>query len=101
MPDMLRSKGEALAGLGRLEDAQAALDLALAEAESQDSRRALCHILPVLADLAERRGEPEKAKNLRLRARVIVSEIPNRCGSDDMRAMFMSTPKVKRLMRTL
>ena len=97
----LRSKGEALAGLGRLDEAQSVLDEALAESESQESRRALCHILPALAELAKLRGEPEKAKEVRLRAQLAVEDIAGRTGSEEMRAMFMSTPKVKRLMSSL
>ena len=101
LPDMLRCKGEALTGLGRLDEAQTALDQALAEAESQDSRRALCHILPALATLAERRGAPEEAKELRIRARDVVEDIAGRGGSDEMRAMFMNTPRVKVLLSAL
>ena len=90
-----------MTGLGRLDEAQTALDQALAEAESQDSRRALCHILPALATLAERRGAPEEAKELRIRARDVVEDIAGRAGSDEMRAMFMNTPRVKVLLSAL
>ena len=98
LPDMLRCNGEALTGLDRLEEAQTALDQALAEAESQDSRRALCHILPALADLAERRGNPDLAKELLVRARDMASEIADRTGSEQMRAMFLNSAKIKALM---
>ena len=98
---MLRCKGEALTGLDRLDEAQIALDQALAEAESQDSRRALCHILPALATLAERRGDPDQAKELRLRARNIVEEIADGAGPEEMRAMFMNSAKIKELMSAL
>ena len=101
LPDMLRCKGEALTGLDRLEEAQTALDQALAEAESQDSRRALCHILPALAELADRQGDPDRAKDLRLSAGETVSYMADRTGSDEKRAMFMDSAKIKSLMEVL
>ena len=54
-----------MTGLDRLDEAKEALDEALAEAESQDARRALCQVLPALAALSERRGDPDQAKELR------------------------------------
>ncbi|MCH7737674.1 MAG: AAA family ATPase [Chloroflexi bacterium] len=101
LPDMLRFRGEALVGLGRLEEAQTALDQALAEAETQGSRRALCNILPALADLAGRRSDPDRAKELRLRAGEMVSFMADQAGSEEMRAMFMNSAKIKRLMDAL
>ena len=101
MPDMLRCRGEALTGLDRLEEAQTALDQALAEAESQGSRRALCHILPALAELADRKGDPDRAKELRLNAGETVSYMADRTGSDEKRAMFMDSAKIKSLMEVL
>ncbi len=99
-PDMLRCKGVALAGLDRLDEAQSALGQALAIAESQNSRRALCHILSALADLSERRGDPDKAKELLLRAQEMVTVMADATGSDEMRAMFMNSAKIKALMNS-
>jgi len=98
---MLRCKGAALTGLDRLDEAKEALDEALAEAESRDARRALCQVLPALAALSERRGDPDQAKELRSRARDAVEYIADRTGSEEMRAMFMNSAKIKELMSTL
>ena len=101
LPDMLRCKAAALTGLGRLEEAHEAADQALAEAESQGSKLALCHIYPVLAEIAEERGQAEDAKELRLKTRQSLEDIANRTGSDKMRSMFMNSHKIKNLMSML
>ena len=101
LPDMLRCKGEAFIGLDRLGEAQTVLDLALATAEAQDSRRALCHILPALAMSTELNGDTEKAKELRQRAKETVEYIADRTGSEEMKALFLGSAKVKVLMSGL
>jgi class 3 adenylate cyclase/tetratricopeptide (TPR) repeat protein len=101
MPDMLRCRGEALSGLGRLEEAQTALDQALVEAESQGSKRALCHIFPALAELAGRRSDGDQAKESLQRAREMVSYMADQTGSEEMRAMFLNSAKIKSLMEPL
>ena len=98
LPDILRCKAEALIGLGRLDEAQAVLDQALTEADTQGSQRALCHLLPALAKLSDLRGLPDKASEFRLRARETVAYISDRTGSDEMRAMFLNSAKIKELM---
>ena len=98
VPDMLRNRGEAFMGLNRLDEAQTALDEALSLAESQESRRALCHILPALATLAERRGHPNRASGLLQRAREIASEIAEGTGSEEMKIIFLNSAKIKALM---
>lgn len=98
VPDILRIKGQALAGLGRPDEAQVSLDQALTMAEGQDSRRALCHILPALASLSDGRGDAAQGKDLRQRAKAMVSEMADRTGSEEMRTMFLNSAKIKELM---
>ena len=69
--------------------------------ELAQTERALCHVLRVLAELAELRGQPDKAKEMRLTARGVVEYIADGTESKGMRAMFMNTPNVKRLMSAL
>ena len=76
------------------------LEAARAGGKTEGERRALCHILPDLADLSERRRNPEKANGLLLWAQKIVSEMADATVSREMRAMFMNSAKIKDLMNS-
>ena len=101
LPDMLRCKGEALFGLGRITEAKATLEEALAEAEKQGSRRALWSILPALARLAAHTGATTDAEALCLRAKEIIAYIADHAGTPELRSAYLNSTKMKGLMSIL
>ncbi len=101
LPDMLRCQGESLFGLGRITEAKATLEEALAEAEKQGSRRALWCILPALARLAAHTGATTEAESLRHRAREVIGYIADQAGTPELREAYLNSTKMKELMSIL
>ena len=101
LPDILRCKGETLFALGRIIEAKAILEEALAEAEKQGSRRALSSILPALARLAVHTSSTAEADALRLRGREVVNYIADHAGTPELRAAYLNSARMKKLMSVL
>ena len=91
LPDVLRMRGEALRGLGRTDEALAALAEARAEAERQGSRRGLWPVLAALAEIEEERGNAVEAASLRREARGTRHEAPS--------SISRTTPTLRRCGR--
>jgi class 3 adenylate cyclase/tetratricopeptide (TPR) repeat protein len=97
-PEVLQSKGRALIGLGRLDEACSVLDEARLEADNAGVKQFLWPILMMRADLAVRLGRPGESALLRQRALPIVVNISDRLGVSGLRQSFLNQPKVKALM---
>ena len=98
LPDVLRTRGEALSGLGRIDEAFASLAEARSEAERQGSRRSLWPVLAKLAELEEERGNAAEAKSLRREARSVIEYIAENADASGLREGFMSTPRVRAVL---
>jgi tetratricopeptide (TPR) repeat protein len=98
LDDALALKGRALRALGRLEEAQAALEAARQEARERGARRALWETLAELALLLEARGDPEAARPLWREAAEIIRYIAGHAGSDDLAAAFLARREVARVL---
>ena len=98
LPDVLRTRGEALRGLGRIEEAFASLTEARYEADRQGSRRSIWPVLAKLAELEEERGNSAEAKSLRREARSVIEYIAENADASGLRKAFMSTPRVRAVL---
>ena len=98
LPDVLRTRGEALRGLRRTDEALAALAKARAEAERQGSRRGLWRVLAVLAELEEERGKVAEAASLRSQARGAIEYIADHADAPGLREAFTSLPRVRAVL---
>ena len=98
IPDVLRTRGEALCGLGRIEEAFASLAEARYEADRQGSRRSIWPVLAKLAELEEERGNAAEAKSLRREARSVIEYIAENADALGLRKAFMSTPRVRAVL---
>jgi tetratricopeptide (TPR) repeat protein len=96
--DALLLRGQALAGDGRVSEAQAALEAAREEAEQLGSRRTLWLILSELAALASRSGDHEAAKALWRQAAEIIDYIAAHAGSVELRQSFLNRPDVRQTL---
>ena len=96
--DALLLHGRALAGDGRVNEAQAALEAARAEAEQLGARRTLWLILSQLAALADARGDHEAALARWRQAAGIIDDIAEHAGSVDLRESFLSRPDVRQTL---
>ena len=109
LPDLLHSKGRALLGLGRVEEAHQALLEALAIARQQTSRRSLWLILYDLAQLSatsrkSAAGEASSGENLQeinpqaeaylKEAREVVGYIAAHISDEKLRTSFLNLPEV-------
>jgi predicted ATPase/class 3 adenylate cyclase len=97
--DVLRWKGKALIGLGRFDEAQQALTEARSLAEKFGCNLQLWPILEVLADVHERRGNPEEAAASRQEALWIVEKIAESLRETGYLNSFLSQPRVQKLKR--
>ena len=97
--DALYLKGKALLALGRLEEADAVLVEARAEAEALGSRRTLWPILIVMSEIDARRGNHAEADSRRRQAREIVEYIADHAGTPELRASFLGLPHVQDVRR--
>ncbi len=98
LPDVLRTRGEALRGLGRTDEALASLVEARSEAERQGSRRSLWPVLATLAELEEERDNPAEAESLRREARGVIEYIADHADALGLREAFTSTPRVRAVL---
>jgi tetratricopeptide (TPR) repeat protein len=96
--DALHLKGKALLAQSRLDDAEAVLQAARAEAEALGSRRSLWPVLLALSDLQAQRGNVARADDLRRRAREVVTYIADQIHEPDLRASFLSLPRARAAM---
>ena len=98
LPDVLRTRGEALRGLGRTDEALPSLTEARYEAERQGSRRGLWPVLANLAELQEERGNAAEAESLRREARRVIEYIADHADALGLREVFTSTPRVRAVL---
>jgi hypothetical protein len=98
--DALYLKGRALLGQGETEAGYQVLQEARAEAEALTSRRILWEILHTLSEVEAARGNAAEAEVLRGQAREIITYIADHAGSPDLRASFLSLPKVRDVLMT-
>ena len=98
LPDVLRTRGEALRGLGRADEALASLVEARSEAERQGSRRSLWPVLATLAELEEERDNPAEATSLRREAQGVIEYIADHADALGLREPFTSTPRVRAVL---
>jgi len=98
IPAVLRWKGIALAGLGRLDEAQQVLTRACSLARETDSNLHLWMILADLAAVRTRRGDEIGAKESLEEARMIVERIAESLQELGLRNSFMNRPQVRALM---
>ncbi|MEW5988182.1 MAG: adenylate/guanylate cyclase domain-containing protein [Chloroflexota bacterium] len=95
---LLRLRAQALARLGRPDEAHSILLEAQAEAEELNGRLALWRILNDLVTLEQERGNPIQAEQWRRRGRDVVHYISH-CTSDlELRAAFLALPAVRTLL---
>jgi tetratricopeptide (TPR) repeat protein len=98
LPAVLRTRGEALRGLGRTDEAMAALTEARAEAQRQGSRFGLWPVLADLAELEEERGNVAEAASLRREARGVIEYIADHADDQGLREAFTSVPGVRAVL---
>ncbi|HLF27558.1 MAG TPA: hypothetical protein VJG32_14585 [Anaerolineae bacterium] len=98
-PDVLYTRGKALLGLARTDEAHAAFQEARVEAEAIGSRRSLWSILAALSEIEARRGNQAEAQQLRWQARDIVEFIAEHVGSPELRTSFLNLPDVRDVLR--
>jgi len=114
LPDLLHSKGRALLGLGRVEEAHQALLEALAIARQQTSRRSLWLILYDLAQLVSTSqkfapGASGSGENLQeinpqaeaylKEAREVVEYIAAHISDEKLRSLFLNLPEVRGILQ--
>jgi tetratricopeptide (TPR) repeat protein len=97
-PEARLLQGQAHLALGQLDQAEAALQTALAEAERLGARRVLWPILAALAEIAAARGQAEAAP-LRQRARQIVDYIAAHAPTPALRQSFLARQDVQGLLK--
>jgi hypothetical protein len=98
VPEVLRWKGRALLGLGRMDEAVKALVDARSLAEETGCH---LHLWPILADLADinsKLGKVEQAKANREEARAIVSQIAESLREIGLGDSFLNQLRVQNLM---
>jgi tetratricopeptide (TPR) repeat protein len=95
IPYGLFYKGQALSGLGRLEEADQVLREANQWAEQLGSRRIWWKCQASLAEVAARRGEEAQAKIYWGQAREIIQFIADHAGSAQLRDSFLGLPEVR------
>lgn len=99
LPDILRRKAQALAGLDRLEQAHKTLTEARWRAERLGSKHHLWTVLFDLADVSLSLGRHEEAKEQREEARKVIAGIAESLREVGLRDSFLNQPRVRRLMR--
>jgi tetratricopeptide (TPR) repeat protein len=97
-PEARLLQGQAHMALGQLDQAEAALQTALAEAERLGARRLWWPILAALAAVASARGQAEAAP-LRQRARQMVDYIAAHAPTPALRQSFLAREDVQGLLK--
>ena len=92
--DAHRSRGDALAALGRTAEALAAYRLSLAEARRLGVRRTEWGALMALVELEP---EPAAAADYRAQASEVISFLADHLEEPDLRAAFLNQPAVRRM----
>ncbi|MDX1617127.1 MAG: hypothetical protein R3300_22675, partial [Candidatus Promineifilaceae bacterium] len=98
MAELLLAQAQALASLGRLEQAVKELREAERVAAEIGQRRVLWRIQAMVAELETRRGNKAAAETVRRRAREIVAYIAEHAGDDKLRESFIALPEVQSLL---
>ncbi len=98
LADMLRLKGQALLQQGLMDEARGALGEARVEAEAVTSRRCLWPVLVSLRDIEIKSGNATEAESLAEQARNVIEYIADHISAPELRASFMSLPKVRDAM---
>ena len=100
IPDVLRWKGKALSGLGRLDEALQILSQARSLAEETGCH---LHLWPILADLAEvqaKLGRKEDAGNSLEEGRHIAAQVAESLRALGLTETFLNQPRVRKLMQS-
>ena len=95
LADALRLKGQALLGLGRNEEALAALTEAKAQAEALDAPRILWPVLAALSSIERQAGNAAEAEKLLVAARKAVEYVADHAGTPELRASYLMQPHVQ------
>lgn len=98
--ELLYLKGKALAAAGKIDDAFEVFQRARTEAEALGSQRTLWQILAAISELEGPRGNKNKAKESRERAREIVEYIAAQT-PEELRKGFLDLPQVRELTRRM
>ena len=98
--DVHRQRGQALHGLGRVDEANAALAESKAVAEQQGSMRALWQALSALAQAESARGNRAEAGTLYGEARRIVDGIADGIDTPEQQAAFRASPRVRTVLES-
>lgn len=96
--DLLLLHSRALMGLGRVEEALAALHRARSMCESFGIRRLLWEILADLADLELSMGNTESAATLSTQAAEIVGYIRDHIDDPGMRNSYLNIPRISKIL---
>jgi len=99
IPDVLRWKGVALFGLNRFGEARRVLNEACALAKKLGANSQLWLIFSSLANVNERLGNHEQARENQKEARKIVAQIAESLKEVGLRDSFLERPRVRVLMR--
>jgi class 3 adenylate cyclase/tetratricopeptide (TPR) repeat protein len=99
IPDVLRWKGNALIGLGRLDQAHQVLTEACVLARKLGAKPQLWSILESLATVNLKLGKHEKTEANREEARVIIHQIAESLHEVELSESFLKLPRVQALMR--
>ena len=97
-PWLYYMRGVTLLETGHHADAHHALTKALEHAENVHSRRIIWQIQVALAELADRQGKIDQARQHRALAREIINYIAAHTGSEELRDFFLNRPDVIALM---
>jgi tetratricopeptide (TPR) repeat protein len=100
IPDVLRWKGIALGGLGRLDEALQTLTQAGSLAKGMGANLYVWLILADLADVHGRLGKAQEAESNRAEARQILGQIADSLHEIGLRDSFLNQPRVRGLMRS-
>jgi class 3 adenylate cyclase/tetratricopeptide (TPR) repeat protein len=98
VPEVFWRKGEALLGLGQIDQAIEALRKARSRAEALESRPVLWRILARLAEVEAQRGNRDEAEALREQARQVITFIAERLEPVGMKETFLQRPEVQTLI---
>ena len=99
VPDLYLSKGQALLGLGRKDEAIEVLERATRLSDEHGQKRMLWRILGLLTELEVERGNDDQARAYRGRAKEIVEHIAANTGSSSLTATFLARPDVLAILQ--
>ncbi|HLF27553.1 MAG TPA: hypothetical protein VJG32_14560 [Anaerolineae bacterium] len=97
-PEALYLKGQAYLAQDRLEEARQCLLAARAEAERMNVRRMRWRILAALSRIEAERDNAAEARRLRQQARKVIDYMAEHAGSPELRASFLNSPDVQRVI---